>query len=214
MHSLPATDTATAASFTPAIHPPWLRAAHWLNALAVLLMVASGWRIYDAAPLFDLRFPRELTLGGWLGGALQWHFAAMWLLGANGLFYLTLNLATGRFRRTFLTLRLSDIWHDFAAALRSRLSHGDSRKYNAVQRAAYLFAVADLVLLVLSGLVLWKSVQFPYLRLVLGGYEGARRVHFFAMAALVGFVAIHLTMVVLVPRSLLAMLGLHRGASA
>ena len=71
------------------IHPLWLRLTHWLNALAVLVMVTSGWRIYNASPLFDVRASRAaLTLGGWLGGALQWHFAAMWLLAANGLVYL------------------------------------------------------------------------------------------------------------------------------
>src|SRR5215470_20062834 len=90
---------------TTIAQPRWLRATHWLNALAVLLLVASGWRIYDAAPLYALHFPKALTLGGWLGGALQWHFAAMWLLVVNGSVYLTLNLATGRFGRRFLPLR-------------------------------------------------------------------------------------------------------------
>lgn len=201
--------TATHKPTTPIAQPGWLRATHWLNALAVLLMVASGWRIYDAAPLFEFHFPKALTLGGWLGGALQWHFAAMWLLVVNGLVFLTLNLATGRFARRFFPLRGADLWHDLAAALRGRLSHADPRHYNAVQRAAYLFVMADLVVLVLSGLVLWKSVQFPLLRELMAGYEGARRVHFVAMAALVLFVAVHLLMVVLVPRSLHTMIGLR-----
>jgi thiosulfate reductase cytochrome b subunit len=190
-----------------AAHPRWLRATHWLNALSVFLMIASGWRIYDAAPLFDWEFPRALTLGGWLGGALQWHFAAMWLLVVNGLLYLTLNLATGRLARRFFPLRTADIWRDLAAALRGRLAHADLHRYNAVQRVAYLVAIADLLLLVLSGLTLWKSVQFPLLREAMGGYEGARLVHFFAMALLVGFVAVHLVMVALVPRTLLTMIG-------
>ncbi|HEU0204299.1 MAG TPA: cytochrome b/b6 domain-containing protein [Burkholderiaceae bacterium] len=195
----------------PIVQPGWLRATHWLNALAVLLMVASGWRIFNAAPLFGLHFPKSLTLGGWLGGALQWHFAAMWLLVANGLVYLTLNLTTGRFAGKFLPLRPAAVWHDLVAALRGRLSHAHSGHYNAVQRLAYLFVIADLVLLVLSGLVLWKSVQFPLLRELIGGYESARRVHFFAMAALVGFIALHLAMVALVPRTLLAMIRGHTG---
>src|SRR5689334_3068998 len=142
------------------IHPLWLRITHWLNALAVLVMVASGWRIYDASPLFPFEFPAALTLGGWLGGALQWHFAAMWLLAANGLVYLALNLASGRLWRKFFPLSISGIWHDALAALRGRLSHADPRHYNSVQRFAYLFVIFDIVLLVLSGLVLWKSVQF------------------------------------------------------
>ena len=193
------------------IHPLWLRLTHWLNALAVLVMVASGWRIYDASPLFPFEFPTALTLGGWLGGALQWHFAAMWLLAANGLVYLALNLASGRLWRKFFPLSISGIWHDALAALRGRLSHADPRRYNSVQRFAYLFVICDIVLLVLSGLVLWKSVQFGLLRELLGGYEFARRIHFFAMAALLAFVAVHLVMVALVPRSLLAMLGSRDG---
>ena len=188
------------------IHPGWLRATHWLNALAVLIMVTSGWRIYDASPLFDFEFPKAITLGGWLGGAIMWHFAAMWLLAANGLVYLLFNAGTGRLVRKFFPLSPRAIAADLGAALRGRLAHADPREYNAVQRAAYLFVIADAVLLVLSGLVLWKSVQFPLLRELLGGYETARRVHFFAMAALVAFVMLHLAMAALVPRTLLAMI--------
>ena len=189
------------------IHPVWLRITHWLNALAVLVLVASGWRIYNASPFFPFSIPPGITLGGWLGGALQWHFAAMWLLAANGLLYLILNLASGRLLRKFFPLSLSAIVRDAGAALHGHLSHADPRQYNSVQRFAYLFVMLDTVLLVLSGLVLWKSVQFGLLRELLGGYEFARRIHFFAMAALVAFIAVHLLMVALVPRTLLTMLG-------
>jgi thiosulfate reductase cytochrome b subunit len=188
------------------IHPAWVRATHWLNAAAVVILVMSGWRIYNASPLFDFKFAKAITLGGWLGGAIQWHFAAMWLLAANGLVYLLCNLATRRLLRQFFPLSPRAILADLSAALRGRLSHEDLSHYNAVQRAAYLFVMVDAVLMVLSGLVLWKSVQFPLLREFLGGYEAARRVHFFAMAALVVFVAVHLAMVALVPRTLLAMI--------
>ena len=129
----------------------------------------------------------------------------MWLLAANGLAYVLLNLATGRAARRFLPLSPRALVADLASALRGRLTHADPGRYNAVQRAAYLFVVLDTVLLVLSGLVLWKSVQFPLLRELIGGYEAARRVHFVAMAALVGFVAVHLAMVALVPRTLRTM---------
>ena len=190
----------------PAIHPVWLRATHWLNALAVTVMVMSGWRIYNASPLFDFEFAKQITLGGWLAGAIQWHFAAMWLLAGNGLVYLLCNFGSGRMLRKFFPLSPRAVVADLVAALRGRLSHDDLGRYNAVQRAAYLFAIVDAVLLVLSGLVLWKSVQFPLLRELLGGYETARRVHFFAMAAMVGFVMVHLAMAVLVPRTLLAMI--------
>lgn len=192
------------------IHPVWMRVTHWLNAIAVLVMVASGWRIYNASPFFPFNIPAGITLGGWLGGALQWHFAAMWLLAANGLVYLMLNIASGRLFSKFFPLSVPAIMRDALAALRGQLSHADPRQYNNVQRFAYLFVMLDIVLLVLSGLVLWKSVQFGVLRELLGGYELARRIHFFAMAALVAFVAVHLVMVALVPRTLLTILGSGR----
>ena len=188
------------------VHPRWLRLTHWLNALAVLVMVTSGWRIYDAAPFFDFSFPHGATLGGWLGGALQWHFAGMWLLAGNGLLYLSLNLATGRLFRRFFPLSPQGVLADVWKALRGHLAHDDPRHYNQVQRVAYLFAMLDLIVLVLSGLVLWKSVQFGILREIMGGYETARRIHFFAMALLVGFIGVHLVMVALVPRTLLTMI--------
>lgn len=188
------------------VHPVWLRAAHWINALAVLVMVASGWQIYNASPLFDFRFPRDITLGGWLAGGVQWHFAAMWVLAANGLVYLGFNVFTGRLWKKFLPLSPKALIGDLFAALKGKLAHADLAHYNAVQKAAYLFVWFDLLLLVLSGLVLWKNVQFPILRELMGGYEGARLVHFFAMAALVLFIGVHLAMVALVPRTLLAMI--------
>jgi len=188
------------------VHPLWLRLTHWLNALAVLIMVTSGWQIYNASPLFDFSFSRSLTLGGWLGGGIQWHFAGMWLFGFNGLFYLLMNIVTGRMKRKSWPLTPRGILRDAAAALRGKLAHNDLRHYNMVQRAAYVFVMFDGIILVMSGLVLWKSVQFPLLRELLGGYDMARYVHFLAMGSLVGFVALHLAMVALVPKTLLAML--------
>jgi thiosulfate reductase cytochrome b subunit len=188
------------------IHPGWLRVTHWLNAVAVLIMVTSGWRIYDASPIFGFTFPPQITLGGWLGGALQWHFAGMWLLGINGAAYLGFNIATGRLHRKFFPLAPRAIAADLLAALKGKLSHADPRHYNAVQRAAYLFVMLDLILLVVSGLAIWKSVQLPVLRELMGGYDTARVVHFFAMALLVAFVAGHLFMVALVPKTLITMI--------
>ena len=198
--------TGEAGSRSEIIHPLWLRLTHWLNLLAVLMMVTSGWRIYNASPLFDFNFPAEITLGGWLGGALQWHFAAMWLFGFNGLFYLVMNVASGRIKRKFWPLNLRGLLADISAALRGKLQHSDPHHYNMVQRLAYLFVMFDGVILVLSGLVLWKSVQFPLLRELLGGYDTARYVHFLAMASLLGFVLLHVVMVAVVPKTLLAML--------
>lgn len=187
------------------VHPGWLRIMHWLNALAVFVLMMSGWRIYNATAFLGFAIPSNITLGGWLGGAIQWHFAAMWFLGVNGLLYLAINLASGRLRHKFFPLSLSVLLADLLAALKGRLAHADPQHYNMVQRLAYLFVLLDSVLLVASGLVLWKSVQFPLLRELLFGYEGARRVHFFAMAALAVFVVVHLVMVALVPRTLVYM---------
>ncbi|BCX69187.1 cytochrome b/b6 domain-containing protein [Pseudomonas izuensis] len=189
-----------------ASHPRWLRLTHWLNALAVLVMVTSGWRIYNASPLFDFSFPKSITLGGWLGGALQWHFAAMWFLVINGFAYLLINLLSGRLKRRFFPVSPKGVLHDLWSALRGKLGHADLSHYNQVQRLAYLFVMVDITLLVISGLVLWKSVQFPLLRELLGGYEAARYVHFIAMSLLVAFVAVHLVMVALVPKTLVAMI--------
>ena len=187
------------------IHPAWLRSAHWINAVAVLVLLTSGWKIYDATDFLNFSIPNALTLGGWLGGALLWHFAAMWVLAINGSIYLVLNGVTGRLAAKFFPLSPRALFADLAVALQGRLAHADPRQYNTVQRLAYLFVMLDSVLLVVSGLVLWKSVQFPLLRTLVGGYEGARLVHFGAMSAMVLFVVVHLVMVMLVPRTLIAM---------
>jgi thiosulfate reductase cytochrome b subunit len=189
----------------PVVHPAWLRVTHWLNVLAVLVMVMSGWRIYNASPIFAFEFPKALTLGGWLGGALLWHFAAMWLLVVNGLVYLTWSISSGRFRRQLFPLSPRSVLRDLADALRGRLSHADLRQYNAVQKLAYLFVIADLVVIVLSGLVVFKPVQFPLLRALMGDFDNARIVHFYAMAGLVVFVVVHVLMAALVPRTIVAM---------
>ncbi len=188
------------------IQPAWVRIAHWLNVLAVLVLVTSGWRIYNASPIFDFKFPKDLTLGGWLGGALLWHFAAMWLLAVNGLLYLTGNIASGRLWRRFWPLRPREVVADFIAALRGKLGHDDLAHYNAVQKLAYLGAIALLILVVLSGLAVWKSVQLPLLRELMGGFDNARVVHFFAMSGIVAFVVVHVVMVALVPKTFLLMI--------
>lgn len=187
------------------VHPAWLRLTHWVNALATVLLVLSGWRIYNASPIFAFNIPDGLTLGGWLGGALLWHFFAMYVLIANGLLYLTLNFLTGRFRRKFFPLSPKAVWADLRAALTLKLQHTDLSSYNALQKLAYLFMIVDLVLLVLSGLAIWKSVQFPLLRELMGGYDMARVVHFVAMSALLLLLAVHLVMVARFPKTLLLM---------
>jgi thiosulfate reductase cytochrome b subunit len=190
----------------PAIHPLWVRITHWINAIAMVLMIASGWQIYNASPLFSFVFPSAITIGGWLAGALLWHFAAMWLLAVNGLVYIALGLATGRFRRKLLPIRLGDFIADVSAALRGQLSYDDLSVYNAVQKLLYLGVILAGIVIVLSGLALWKPIQLQELTALFGGYEAARYVHFFAMAAIVGFLVLHVVMAFVVPKSLRAMI--------
>ncbi len=188
------------------VHPLWVRVTHWVNALAMLLMIGSGWQIYDAAPLFAFQFPSQIALGNWLGGALLWHFAAMWLLVVNGLVYVTLGVLTGRFRRKLFPLRLRDVFRDLLAAWRGRLAHDDLSVYNAVQKLLYLGILVTAVTIVLSGLSIWKPVQFHDLTRFFGGYNTARYVHFAAMTAIVAFLVVHVSLAVLVPKALRAMI--------
>ena len=191
---------------TPVVHPLWLRVTHGINAVAVVVLIGSGWEIYNASPLFPFEFPRSITIGGWLAGALLWHFAAMWLLAVNGLVYLMLGLATGRFRRKLLPLRAGDVVADTRLALRGALSHDDLSAYNALQKLLYIGVIVAGVVIVLSGLAMWKPVQLWWLAALFGGYEPARYVHFFAMAAIVGFTVIHVVMAFVVPKALRAMI--------
>jgi thiosulfate reductase cytochrome b subunit len=195
------------------LHPAIVRIIHWLNALAIFIMIGSGWRIYDWDPLFGFQFPVWITFGGWpevsqhwhneegLAGALQWHFAAMWLLFVNLLVYVVYGLASGHFRRAFLPVWPRAIARDLGAALRGRLVHrvGDR---NAVQKILYIGVISVIVLTILSGLSIWKPVQLQELTALFGGYDVARYVHFFCMTAIVLFLAVHLTLTALVPKVL------------
>ena len=189
----------------PVIHPLYVRVTHWINALAMLVMIGSGWQIYNASPLFGFTFPSN-SLGGWLAGGLLWHFAAMWLLVVNGLIYVAIGLATGRFRRKFLPIRPREVVGDAKAALTGTLRHDDLSRYNAVQKLVYVGILLTGVVIVLSGLAIWKPVQFRPLTDLLGGYDAARYVHFFAMAAILAFLVLHIVMAILVPKSLRAMI--------
>ncbi len=199
-------DIATGPKPEQVIHPGWVRITHWINALAMLVMIMSGWRVYNASPLFDFDFPKSITLGGWLGGALLWHFAAMWVLATNGLVYLVLGLASGRFSRKLLPIRPSEVISDALAALRGKLSHDDLSVYNAVQKVLYLGVILAGIVIVLSGLSIWKPVQFQELTTLFGGYDAARYVHFFAMAVIIAFLVVHIVVALLVPKSIRAMI--------
>ncbi len=199
--------TAEAGAGWVAIHPLVVRITHWVNALAVLIMVSSGWQIYNSSPLFDFSFPYDLTLGGWLAGALQWHFAAMWLFAFNGLLYVAYGIFSGHFRRKLLPISPRAVLADVKDALKGKLAHEDLSVYNAAQRAAYVALIVALALLVASGLAIWKPVQLYWLAALMGDYEGARLLHFFAMTAVVLIVAVHVAMVALVPRTFPTMIS-------
>ena len=198
-------NTAPAPALSRPIHPLWVRVTHWINALAMLVMIGSGWQIYNASPLFAFNFPPQFTLGGWLAGALLWHFAAMWVLTINGLIYVMLGLATGRLRRMLLPIRPSEVIADAKAALTFKLAHNDLTVYNAIQKLLYLGVILAGIVIVLSGLAIWKPVQLQTLTALFGGYDIARYVHFFAMASIVGFLVVHIVLAVIVPKSLRAM---------
>src|SRR6478752_3906241 len=174
MSALTVSDEHTAPAKAKVIQPAWLRALHWTNAFAMVLMIMSGWQIYNASPLFGFSFSSSITLGGWLGGALLWHFAAMWLLMVNGLVYVVLGFATGRFRKKLLPITPGGVISDARAALTGKLSHDDLTKYNYVQKLLYAGIIVVGVLIVLSGLSIWKPVQLQYLTALFGGYDVAR----------------------------------------
>ena len=200
-------DAANAPSVAAIIHPRWVRITHWINAAAMAVMIGSGWEIYNASPLFGFTFPKSITLGGWLAGALLWHFAAMWVLAINGLIYVVLGMVTGRFRRKLWPIRPSQVLADTRAALTFRLPHDDLTVYNSVQRLLYAAVIVAGVVIVLSGLAMWKPVQLQELAALFGGYDAARYVHFFAMAVIVGFLVIHIVLAIAVPCSLRAIIA-------
>jgi thiosulfate reductase cytochrome b subunit len=198
--------TAPTTPRTKVIQPAWVRTVHWINAVAIVLMVMSGWQVYNASPLFKFSFPASITLGGWLGGGLLWHFAAMWLLMVNGLVYLTLGFVTGRFAKKLLPITPSGVLGDTKAALTGKLSHDDLSKYNYVQKLLYAGIIVVGIVIVLSGLSMWKPVQLQYLTAVFGGYDIARYVHFVCMSLICAFLVVHVALALLVPKSLRAMI--------
>ena len=190
----------------PAVHPLYVRITHWINALAMFVMIGSGWLIYNASPLFSFTFPTAVTLGRGLAGALLLHFAAMWVLLGNGLLYMALALARGHFRTRLLPIRGAELAVELRAAVTGRLRHDDLARYNSIQKLFYVAVLLTGGISVASGLAVWKPVQLRELAALFGGYEGARRVHFFAMATIVLFLCLHIIMAVLVPKTLRAMI--------
>jgi thiosulfate reductase cytochrome b subunit len=198
------------------MHPTLVRVTHWTNAIAMIIMIMSGWKIYNDEVIFGfLHFPEAITLGKWAQHGLQWHFLGMWILVLNGLVYLAYGILSGRFRRLLLPIRPREVLRDVQAALAFRLHHPDLTRYNAVQKTLYLGVILIIIVQVLSGLALWKPVQFSWLVALFGDFQGARLAHFLGMAAIVLFLLVHVALALLVPRALFAMLtGGQRIAAA
>ena len=209
MSTLTATNDHATARPAKVVQPAWVRTMHWINAVAMILMIMSGWQVYNASPLFNFSFSRSITLGGWLGGALLWHFAAMWLLMINGLAYLITGFATGRFRRKLFPITPKGVFTDLKAALTFKLAHDDLSAYNYVQKLLYAGIIVVGVVIVLSGLSIWKPVQLQYLTALFGGYDVARYVHFVCMSLICLFLIVHVALALLVPKSLRAMIIGH-----
>lgn len=189
------------------MHPLCLRIMHWTNAIAMVVMIMSGWKIYNDEAIFGfLHFPEEIVLGIWAQHALQWHFLGMWILALNGIAYLTYGLISGRFRRMLLPLNPRQVIHEMIDALRFRLQYSDLTKYNAVQKLLYIGIILVIILQVITGIAIWKPVQFSGLVALFYDFQGARLAHFIGMAAIVLFVVVHVSLAVLVPKTILAMI--------
>ncbi len=198
--------TSDAAQRSRRLHPLPIRIMHWTNAVAMFIMIGSGWKIYNDEVIFGwLHFPEFLTIGKWAQHGLQWHFFGMWIIVINGLSYLTYGFVTGRFRRMLLPLRISDLITTIRQALSFHLAHDDLTKYNAVQKLLYIGVICAGVLIVISGLAIWKPVQFSELLALFGSFQNARIVHFLCMTAIVGFVIVHVALALLVPQTLVGM---------
>ncbi len=188
------------------MHPWPVRISHWINAVAMTMMIGSGWGIYnDSIIINGLWFPHAVRIGSWAAESLLWHFAFMWVLAINGLFYLGYGFATGRFRRRLFPIRPRELIETVRETLRLHLAHEDLTTYNAVQKLLYIVVIVAGVMQVVTGLSIWKPVQFGWLTALFGGFQGARIAHFIGMTVIVGFVVVHVALAFLVPRTLVAM---------
>jgi thiosulfate reductase cytochrome b subunit len=192
---------------TRRLHPVPVRIMHWINAVAIFIMIGSGWKIYDDDIIVSfLRFPDSIVIGKWAQYGLEWHFFGMWIFVLNGLAYISYGIATGRFRRKLFPISIREVFVTIGEALRFRLRHDDLTHYNAVQKVLYLGVMMVGILIVISGLALWKPVQFSELANLFGSFQNIRLVHFLCMSAIVAFIVVHVTLALLVPQSLVAML--------
>jgi thiosulfate reductase cytochrome b subunit len=209
-------------------HHGLVRLAHWLNAIVLLGMIASGLQIYAAFshfgirgesfplpnPLDGTRIPKWGRLGGWLAGGLNWHFTLAWPFVITGLVYLAFLGLTGEWRA--LLFRPRDVGPAAQMQLyylRLRKDHPPQGKHNPLQKGAYTFIVLLGALSALTGFAIYKPVQLSWLTSLFGGYELARYWHFVAVWVFIGFTLLHIALVFLVdPSSLRAMItGWYRG---
>jgi thiosulfate reductase cytochrome b subunit len=190
------------------LHPWPLRIMHWVNAVVMLVMITSGWGIYDDDVIIrGFHFSSFWRLGDWAAWSLNWHFAGMWFLVINGLIYLTYGFVTGRFRQKLLPIRPAEVVQTVIDTLHFRIAHEDITVYNAVQKLLYIIVILASISQVVTGLAIWKPVQFSGLVSLLGGFQTARVLHFAGMAVIVGFLIVHVALAVLVPRTLWAMVA-------
>jgi thiosulfate reductase cytochrome b subunit len=190
------------------LHPLPLRVMHWINAVAMIVMITSGWGIYDDYVIIGgLHFSQFFRLGSWAAESLLWHFAGMWFLAINGLAYLIYGLVTGRFRQKLLPIRVADVVQTVRETLRFKIAHEDITHYNAVQKLLYIVVILAGIAQVVTGLAIWKPIQFSGLVSLLGGFQSARVLHFLGMGVIVGFILVHVALALLVPKTLWAMIA-------
>jgi len=193
---------------TRRLHPLPVRIMHWINALAMIVMITSGWGIYNDSVIFGgLLFGKSLRLGDWAPESLLWHFAGMWFLAINGLLYLIYGLITGRFLERLFPIKIAEVVQTVRDTLHFRIAHEDLTRYNAVQKLLYIIVIVAGISQVFTGLAIWKPIQFSGLVSLFGGFQGARLVHFGGMAVIVGFLVVHVVLAVLVPSTIWAMLA-------
>ena len=188
-------------------HPIFVRVCHWTSAVAIGVLFASGLLIFSAFPSFGAKLPERdliegvpqaLTLGGWLGGALQWHFTFMWVFASGGIAYVIAQVASGHFRTVLFNRRdLPGVWPMVRHYFFFGPTPSATGQYNALQKLAYTTAVFLGALQVITGAVMYKPSQLSTLGLLMGGYHNARLLHFLGMCGLLAFIPGHLIMVAL-----------------
>jgi thiosulfate reductase cytochrome b subunit len=190
------------------LHPWPVRIMHWVNAVVMLIMITSGWGIYDDDVIIrGFQFGPFWRLGDWAAWSLNWHFAGMWFLVINGLIYLAYGFASGRFREKLLPIRPIEVAQTVIDTLHFRIAHEDITVYNAVQKLLYIIVILAGISQVITGIAIWEPVHFSGLVSLLGGFQTARVLHFAGMAVIVGFLIVHVALALLVPKTLWAMVS-------